>query len=73
MNKKQVLCYGAAVLLAAFAALTYMGTRAGERVNALMPTFGGMQLWNDEILTGGWRLAGAAPYWHRALPVAGRR
>ena len=56
MNKKHYFGYGSVVVLIVLAVLTYMGTRAGERVNALMPTFGGMQLWNDEVLQGGWRV-----------------
>jgi len=55
MSKKSLIVGISTLLLITLAVLTYAGTRAGERVNALMPTFGGMQLWNDEVLQGGWR------------------
>lgn len=37
-------------------ALFVGGSRDGERMNVLAPTLGGTQLWNDEILQGGWRV-----------------
>jgi len=40
----------------AFLLLTVVGTGRGERPNALVPTMGGMQLWTDEALQGGWRV-----------------
>jgi len=56
MTRKRFLVSSCVLLLVVLAALTFMGTREGERVNALMPTMGGMQLWNDEVLQGGWRV-----------------
>jgi len=42
--------------LITLAALTYIGTEEGERPNALVPTMGGAQMWNDIKIAGGWRI-----------------
>jgi Putative serine esterase (DUF676) len=56
MTLKRVILGVGGTLIVGLMVLTILGTRAGERPNALMPTLGGMQLWNDEVLKGGWRV-----------------
>lgn len=53
---KRAFLYAAILLATAFAVLTIVGTGEGERPNALVPTMGGTQLWNDKLLLGGWRI-----------------
>lgn len=48
--------YATILVAAVFLVLTLLGTGKGERPNALVPTMGGMQLWTDETLQGGWRV-----------------
>lgn len=56
MATKRILIRSGIITVLVALLLTYLGTRSGERVNLLAPTLGGMQLWNDETLLGGWRV-----------------
>jgi pimeloyl-ACP methyl ester carboxylesterase len=56
MSRRRILLSTFAGLVVFFAVLTVMGTREGERPNALVPTMGGAQMWNDIKITGGWRI-----------------
>jgi len=56
MTRRRIILISSTLLLTTLSILTFLGTRGGERPNALMPTLGGMQLWTDEILQDGWRV-----------------
>jgi len=75
VNRKYYITGGAALLLlATLLFFTIVGTGRGERPNLLAPTMGGAQLWNDEILAGGWRVQRHIGTGHcRLLDQAGLR
>ena len=56
MTRKHYMIAGSVLLLGLVSVFTIVGTGQGERPNLLAPTMGGMQLWNDEKLAGGWRI-----------------
>lgn len=56
MSKARLLLLTTVLVAGSAGVLTVLGTGEGERPNALMPTMGGAQFWNDEKLHGGWRV-----------------